>query len=308
MSSRKRDTQEGARPPYERFYIYIFLFFMSWMIADLVVLHLRSTLLPNQLAPARPQVPGLAMNQKNTNYGSITSKNIFNRMGDIPPPYGTKPSNGEKQEDAAPVLSSLPLTLVGTIVSSNEDRSIATVELKSQNKIIPVGKSDSIEGMATVEKVERGRLVFRNANTNQLEYIELAKEGDLAFGSARGQTAKVSTGSEVSSKSETEFELARDTINKYTSNLTETLQQAVARPNINAAGVVDGFKIIDMQPGSIYEKLGLKRNDVLKEVNGDTIDNPAKAMQMFNTLKNSDEIRITVDRNGRPTTLIYNIR
>ena len=73
-------------------------------------------------------------------------------------------------------------------------------------------------------------------------------------------------------------------------------------------GKVDGFRILNLAPGSIYDKLGLKRNDVIKGVNGEPVDSPAKAVQLYNDLKTSSSISITIDRNGRPETLNYSIQ
>ena len=62
-----------------------------------------------------------------------------------------------------------------------------------------------------------------------------------------------------------------------------------------------------MQKGSIFEKLGLKRLDIIKEVNGEPIDSPAKAMELYNALKNTTRIDLGIERNGRLENFNYQI-
>ena len=51
-----------------------------------------------------------------------------------------------------------------------------------------------------------------------------------------------------------------------------------------SGGQVDGFTLVDIMPGSIYEQLGLQRNDVIKGVNGEGVNSPTKAMELYKSL------------------------
>jgi general secretion pathway protein C len=61
-------------------------------------------------------------------------------------------------------------------------------------------------------------------------------------------------------------------------------------------------------PGSIYTKLGIQEGDVLKEVDGERLDSPAKAMELYNGLRTRTNLKISGERNGQPFTMTYNIR
>jgi general secretion pathway protein C len=73
-------------------------------------------------------------------------------------------------------------------------------------------------------------------------------------------------------------------------------------------GKIDGFRILDVVDGSLFTKLGIKNGDIIKSVDGDPVDSPAKAMDLYNSLRNKQQVQISMDRNGSPTTMTYNIR
>ena len=73
-------------------------------------------------------------------------------------------------------------------------------------------------------------------------------------------------------------------------------------------GQVECFSLADISPGSIYERLGLKRGDCIGSVNGQKIDSPGQAMDIYNKLRSGNEpISIDVDRNGRKENFNYQI-
>ncbi len=47
--------------------------------------------------------------------------------------------------------------------------------------------------------------------------------------------------------------------------------------------------------------------DVIKKVNGEDVNSPTKAMELYNALKTEGRINLSVERNGRDETFIYNV-
>ncbi len=295
----------GDRLPFERFYPYLFVVLISLWAADLVILSLRDHMLPTQAPEARPRPPSRSTSPSAGNYQSIVSKNVFSSDGVISDPIGAE--GQDTQEDSAPVLSQLPLELVGTIVHVTPEKSIASVNLKNRNMIVAVKKDDDMEGLGRVISVDRTRLVFRNLNNNRLEYIEMNLEENLNFGMSAPPTAPVRSGGGVRAESETDFRVSRSTINSKLSNFSEVLQEARAEPVVGPDGSVEGFRLMDIKPDSIFVQLGLRRGDIIKSVDGTMIDSPAKAMQMYNSLKNAPQVTLDIERGGRTLNLNYTI-
>lgn len=277
-------------------------------MADLIVLYLRPSMLPTKAPPSKQAAPIIDQSPPRGGYNTITSKNIFSWDGTIPDPLTPKGEKNTPGADQIPVLSQLPLNLIGTIVHTTPEKSVASIEIKSKNLSVSVRIKAEVENMAEILKIERNKVTFRNLNNNQLEFIEIQSKNKLSFQGSMTASKLNSTEDEVKAVGTNQFALKRSDVLKYTNNLASLLQQARSAPHRNPqTGDIDGFTILDYQPGSIYEKLGLQRMDVLKNVNGEPVDSPAKAMELYNALKNSDKVSISIDRGGKSETMDYSI-
>lgn len=295
-------TTNKSRAPFESVYVYLLLALIGYMVADLAILSFRDKMIPTTPPPAKQRRMRIAAPPPDRNYfGVIANRNIFNSDGVIPDPLGRGPG----QDDADPVPSGLPLTLIGTLVHANPARSVASIQQKSQNEVLAVRADEEIPGMARITKIERNKVVFRNLENQRLEFIEIITESRLSFGMAQPSATGTSA---INQASDTEFEVKRSEIDRLTSNLGDLLQQARAIPNMRN-GRLDGFIIADIQKGSIFEKLGIRQNDVIKSVNGETIDSPAKAMELYQALRsNSTQINLQLERDGRSENFTYSIK
>lgn len=294
-----------SRRPLETVGIFLLMALIGYMLADLGILAVRDHWLPTQPPPAKQiNIAPRAMPQRGT-YNIVTTQNIFNADQKIPDPMGA----GEKKmaPDAPPVLSQLPLQLLGTIVHVNPNRSVATINLRNKNDQMAFMVGAVIpENLATITKIERAKVTFRNNASQRLEYIELKDESKLSFGRTTPLSKQMGP---VLQKGENEFELKRDDVNKLTNNLPELLQQARAVPRLGPNGQIECFSLADIAPGSIYEHLSLKRGDCIKSVNGEKIDSPAKAMELYNALRaNANSIQLGIERGGRDENLNFNIQ
>lgn len=288
--------------------IYCLLALIGFIIADLGILANRDKLFPLAPPAARPRVQQLVMQPPRPTYNAIADRDMFNSDKKIPPALGssgdgTQPGKG--MPDAPPVATSLPVTLLGTIVHANPFRSVASVSVKSKPDSISVRVDMEVEGMFTVTKILRNRVEFRNSATQRLEYVEIKDDTKLASIVTNNTVKQVG---EVAQKSDTDFELKRADVTRLTQNLPELLQQARAIPRMGPNGQIECFSLADIAPGSIYERLGLKRNDCIGGVNGEKIDSPGKAMDMYNALRSgSNSIQLDIERNGRKEQFNYSI-
>ena len=73
-------------------------------------------------------------------------------------------------------------------------------------------------------------------------------------------------------------------------------------------GKTGGFRMSEIMPGSLFEKIGLLNGDVIQGVNSQQLDDPGKFFQLYQGLKDEKSITIDVLRNGQRQTLNYDIR
>lgn len=295
-----------SRLPIQTLSIFAFVALIGYFVADFALLFVRGGMYPVQAPPGIPPMRGMQMHNSMNNLAVIRDRNIFNSDGKIAPALGEQ--QGEKKEkeiDPEPVPSTLQITLLGTIVHANPARSIASIGLKSKNDQVTVKVGDVIpEGLATMLQVERNKITFRRLDNKRREYIELKDDSKINFGAA----SKPVQQGEVTILNENTREIKRSDIDRLTSNLPELLKQARAVPRMGPGGTIECFNLAEIASGSIYERLGLKLNDCIKSVNGEKIDSPAKAMELYNALRSSaDSINLGIERGGRDDNFQFNI-
>ena len=92
-----------------------------------------------------------------------------------------------------------------------------------------------------------------------------------------------------------------------TENLNQMLTQARALPYTEQGKTV-GFRISEIVPGSLYERIGLQNGDVIQRINSQDVDDPGKFFQFYQGLKEEKSISIDIMRGPQRQTLNYEIR
>ncbi len=299
LSSLLEKMNRGERPPFEKYYILLFLIFVAYLVGDLGSLFVRQYLLPTTVPPKKMNI-ARNRTQRAYNYPDIIANNIFNADGKIPPSVAQL--EGGMTMDGSPRLSQLPLDLIGTIVHANPARSVSTINQRGQNKVEAFMVGQMIGNMAEIKEIEREKVIFRNLQTQSLEYIEIPHDEKIILSTDKGVSAALPATGE-----KTDFKMKREEINQQLERLPELLQQARVVPETGPDGQVKGYCMVEMQPGSLYEKLGLRVGDCIRGVNGEPVNSPQKAMQLYQELRSSNNIKLDVDRSGRPVNFNYDV-
>jgi len=296
--------------PYEKYYPYIISAALAYGAADLTNSYVRVFTIPSPQQVQTSDGPQRLGSQARlrSEFDPIARRNIFNSDGVIPPPLSGVDDGGLGDAEGPAVASSLPLELVGTIVHANPNRSVATIRQSGGNQaVIPYLVDDDIVGMATLLKVERHRVIFRNKNNGRLEFIEMPH--DLKFKLTLGAPAEpaITSATGIQQNGNT-FNIARKTINQHLENIGQVLQSARAVPNRDPiTGEINGFRVLFIKPDSIFNELGIKPGDILQEVNGQRITSIQQAMEMYQNMRNASDISINLMREGRNETYNYNV-
>lgn len=295
------------KPKFEKYYPAIITVAVAYCAADLATTYFRTYTIPEKasVAVSKKTPTNYATQAIRGDYDLITKRNIFNSDGIIPKPIS---GGGESNDiDGPAVPSTLPLTLVGTIVHVNPAKSVATIDVKSGGqKIIPYIPNDEIEGIAILLKVERRKAFIRNIRTRRLEYIEMKDDMKFRFDLRKAMAPDSSSG-EIQQEGNN-FSISRATLDKYINNISDVLQQARAVPNRDPnTGEINGFRLLFIKPDSIFSQLGLKQGDLLKSVNGSPVTSIQKAMEMYQSLKGANNINVQFEREGRNEEFSYTV-
>jgi general secretion pathway protein C len=238
-------------------------------------------------------------------YQVIVSRNLFSSLGRIP--GDSVP--GIREQDNDPVKTSLPLNLIGTVILKNVLRSVATIEDKGDSQVYPVRVEDELPGKLKILAIEPYKVIFRNLANGRKEFVDMPEEGTgtrISVGTLSSRRPTKGDGG-IEQVAPNSYNIAKTEIDRAMSNINEILTQARAIPHFEN-GQPAGYKVIQIVPGSIYEKLGLQNGDIIRGANGEPINDPGRALELMQQLKTASQIELTVSRGGRTTTNTYNFR
>ena len=240
------------------------------------------------LTEQRPTVP---IADAASELRQLLSANLFGQVD---------PATGQNLSPASIPLTSLNLVLTGVMVGGTNN--FAFISINGANETA-FGLGEEILAGATLHAVYPDRAVLRRGGA--LESLVLKDtlalpEGSVVTSPQHRKDAPL-TGIRGSG---TNFTVERSTLTQQMQK-PEFLSQALMVPN--AGG---GFLVREIQPGSIYEKLGVRTGDVIRSVNGQPINNMDEVMKLYQQLGGIDKVgsvAIEVTRGGRTESLQYNL-
>ncbi len=222
--------------------------------------------------------------------------------------------------------SDLDVQLVGTLVYPDPSMSLATVVDGGESKLARIGST--VDGGAKVIAIARRYIVVEEEGGKR-SYIRLwskkkPKQGSrLAslrspgrvkpFGGFRRPTDhtprrnRTNWAAGITKVGPDEYEIKRSLLDEQLQDLGKLGTQARIIPNYRN-GRYEGFKLVGVRPNSLYRAIGIRSGDVIKRVNGVAIDNPSKAIELFEQFRTASEISLDIERRGKVKTFTYKIR
>jgi general secretion pathway protein C len=145
-----------------------------------------------------------------------------------------------------------------------------------------------------LDTVERDRIVIlRNGARETVPLKDLDKQANLITAPPAPIVQPGSTGAALVDRKQLQQQLGKP----------EFLSQALIVPNPDG-----GFLVRQIQPGSLYEKLGLRPGDVIKNVNGQALTSMEDVMRLYQQFGTAQRVLVEVQRQGRNETLYYDMR
>jgi general secretion pathway protein C len=234
-----------------------------------------------------------------------------------PEPEVREPQFQVADLNAAPVKSGMRVKLLGTLLSSLPEWSIASIQdgVTQLSTTFMVG--DRIQG-AQILEIERKRVIILNNGRREFIDDQLgtgASEPLAAVMPAVPQLAaaapptnpNANLGQGIRAVTDNEYEVPRAEIDKTLSNLNDIAMQARIVPAFKD-GVAQGFKLFSIRPDSLYTKIGIQNGDVIKRINGFDLNSPEKALEIYSKLKDANRVDIELERNGASMRKTYSIR
>jgi hypothetical protein len=70
-------------------------------------------------------------------------------------------------------------------------------------------------------------------------------------------------------------------------------------------GACQGARFADVAPDSVYAHLGIRTDDLIRRVDGQVIDTPEQALEIYSKLLHDRRVEVELERNGRPSLNVY---
>jgi hypothetical protein len=83
---------------------------------------------------------------------------------------------------------------------------------------------------------------------------------------------------------------------------------ALAAFRFSGLGPSGGLRLARVRAGTLPEALGLRSGDELLSINGFKISDPEQALTAYARLRTADTLRLSIQRGGVPSELLYVIR
>lgn len=200
------------------------------------------------------------------------------------------------------------LTLIGTVVAG--EYSLALINTGSEVEVFGLGSE--IAAGVTVDVIERRKVVV--LDRGERRELLLVEEQVVSEQPAPRRAAAAATAAAtptapqggVVDLGEGRFRVDRGMVDSARANMGALLQSARMIPHMEN-GQTTGFRLVGMQRGSLLEQLGLRLGDVVVEINQVRLDSPEKALQIFQQVREANNISLGLIRNGQPQTFEYSL-
>ena len=192
----------------------------------------------------------------------------------------------------------LDLVLKGILMQKGTEQRLAVIQhANKQEKVYRV--DDRIEN-ARVVAIEARRVVLLHRGVNESLSLKLDRL-------ARHQEEETQERVQVAGDIKLEFKVERQEFQSRLKDLPSLLKTARTEP-YSENDQPAGFRIVDVQKDSVFRQLGLKRDDVLRSVNGLDVKSTKDAFWAYRKLRKEDNFQLAILRDGREVTINYSIQ
>ena len=182
------------------------------------------------------------------------------------------------------------LTLRGTIASKVAELAVAIIaDGGDEEKVYLIG--DSIATTAKLHAVYSERVVLNENGV--LTNLWLPKEFKATAPAPRRNTT-------VRNRATSNTQSIQAVVTQNVARLADVIRPTPYFVN----GQQQGYRVYPGRNRAQFSALGLRPGDLIKDIDGQALTDPAQAMQIFQSLGNADQVSVTVERNGQPETLV----
>jgi type II secretion system protein C len=244
---------------------------------------------------------------------AIKNASLFKtEIKEVTPTQTEKKPTAPEFCDSATQISKLRIKILSTTVLQNNKKSMASLLINEKDPL-EARIGDDLNGLAILGAIEPWRIIFKNKQTLECEFLEGNPTSPRAENKIAVLSKKESANFLANKKIDgiendgNTFKIKKDFLKSKLGNLNEILTQARGIPINNPDGTMS-FKVVDIEAGGVFSHLGIQNNDIITQINGQKINSINEVMNLFGKITNLSKLQITVNRAGEETPLDYNLQ
>lgn len=200
-------------------------------------------------------------------------------------------------QSAPPAAARSEMTLIGTVVAGED--SLALIQVGRKPGVFRLQEELS-PGVEVVE-ITRQLVVVNEGGERRELLLQPRKQSQARL--IRQEGAAVARG-DVVSLGENRWQVSQAAADNARANLNSLLQTARMVPQVQNGQTI-GFKLVELDRGSLLERIGLRVGDLVVEINQVELNSPEKALQIFQQVREASNISLGLIRNGKRETFEY---
>ena len=216
-------------------------------------------------------------------------------------------------EAAAPAVGQKPQNVAGSIkditllaIYNASDVTVVTIEHQRKTKVL--SKGEEINGFV-LEGAGRDYATFSKASKMYRVPLLVKTTGGSNIMSnepvPQEQTKASEPEGEVVDAGDHKI-VDKSLIAHYAKNMDD-IYKNIGIVEVKKGNALEGFRISFVRKGSAFEKLGVRRGDVIKSINGEKIDSYNAAFGVYKNITNINNLSLVVERGKEEVELEYEV-
>jgi len=206
-----------------------------------------------------------------------------------------------------PVGSIREITLLG--IYNAPDLTVVTVRYKGKSKVL--GKGEDINGFV----LERAGNTYAIFTKGGKEYkVTLHQSGSqnsaarpsmVRYSPKSGKGAAKPPAGEIVDAGDRRI-IDRSLLEHYTTHMDD-IYKNIGLKELKKGKKIEGFRVTFVKRGSPFSKLGLKRGDVIKAVNGEVLTSYKRAFDIYKHIGETESVTLVIKRGNKEMELEYEV-
>ena len=216
--------------------------------------------------------------------------------------FGLKSPAVKKEKSAKRPARQVSLRGYQLTMTAVGNPSMAMIVRNGKSKLLSVG--ETIDGFR-LEKVYTDRVELSRDGTEY--WLSMKKKGTSAYRAAptARKKARPSAYAEQIRREGDTFYIPRELLDEF-HDVRKIFKYISIKP-IYRNNRLTGFGVSNVKRGSVFDKMGLRKRDIITKINGETLTSETQAFKYFNKINELGSLTMTVKRGSEEKEMHYEI-